>query len=496
MMNRDLALPCIFILLYILITMIVGLLPYGRKRVDTIGAFHLASGEASTLTLVLCIFATVYTGSTWTAWVSLTQRSGIFSCYVIPYLAIAGILYYYVSQRVYPISREKMMLTLGELMRERFNSPKLQAVTGGISFAIGMLWIMMEIITLGYVMNMVFGRQLNLSACYLVGFLIILVYILWGGLESVLWTDCFQGTLTLVGGIVLCAALVSFYFGTPENLLRAFLAQENQMVIQKSQEQMATIDTIRKWTSYIVLGGVGCICLPQTFPRMYMGKSVNTQKKVGIALTASALWCVTFIFIGMIGAMMPGLTSDSQTALFDLVQNTGSIYLLSLTYIVLIAAAMGTMDITLLSLSTILTADFLKGFLRRREIKMTQLESIRMSRGIILLLSLVCYGVVNLYDGSIIGLALVSYEFVAQLFPVLIYALYATRRFELPALAGLVSGLGVSALFNLLGQEPFGFAPGLIGLGANAVLIVILHRICSKPRFQRNDAAALKGRQN
>lgn len=483
MMSKEQAVPVIFILMYLMVTMILGLLPYGRKRVDTLHSFHLASGDTNAVMLILCVMATLYTGSTWTAWVGMTEENGLFVTYVIPYIAISGILYYFTSQKVYVLGREKEMFTMGSLMADRFSGKGPRVITAGLSFGIGFVWIMMEIITLGYVINAVFGNRLNPWVAYLLGFLIILVYILWGGLESVLWTDCFQGSLTILGGIAICAALVTYYFGDPANLVRTFMEQGNNTVIFSYQEAPLALNNLRKWSCHIVLSAAGCICLPQLFPRMYMGRSVKVQKKVGIALTVAALWCVTFILIGMMGAVAPGIEGDPQAALFDLARNTGNVYLLSLTYIVLIAAAMGTLDITLLSLSTIVTMDFMEGILNRKKIRISQPDSVRMSRYIIVLLAALCFLLVNFYDRMIIELALASYEYAAQLFPLLIYALYAKNRNSAVATTGISSGILLTAFLNLTGLNCRGFVPGFLGMLLNSLVLLTAH--CWKRRTIR-----------
>lgn len=475
MMSKEQAVPVIFILLYLMVTMILGLLPYGRKRVDTLHSFHLASGDTNALMLILCVMATLYTGSTWTAWVGMTEENGLFVTYVIPYIAIAGILYYFTAQKVYILGRQKEMFTMGSLMADRFSGKGPRVITAALSFGIGSVWVMMEIITLGYVINAVFGNRLNSWVAYLLGFLIILVYILWGGLESILWTDCFQGSLTMLGGIAICAILVSYYFGDPSNLMRAFMEKGNNTVIFSFQEAPLILNNLRKWSCHIALSAAGCICLPQMFPRMYMGRSVEVQKKVGISLTVAAFWCVTFILIGMMGVVAPGIEGDPQAALFDLARNTGNVYLLSLTYIVLIAAAMGTLDITLLSLSTIVTMDFMDGILNRKKIRISQPDSIRMSRYIIVLLASLCFLMVNFYDRMIIELALASYEYAAQLFPLLIYALYAEKRDSKVAMAGISSGILLTALLNLTGVDCRGFVPGFLGMLFNSLVIFAAH---------------------
>ncbi|MDD4592226.1 MAG: hypothetical protein PHG06_17640 [Parabacteroides sp.] len=189
---------------------------------------------------------------------------------------------------------------------------------------------------------------MNIIFALLLGLLIILVYILWGGLGSVIWTSCFQGSILIGGGLVLCMVLISYYFDSIGDLGNALIEKGSDMTINLGEGNYNIRNDLRQWMSYILLCSTGFICLPQIFPRMYMGKSIKVQKTTGITITLSAIWCMSFILIGMIASL--NIAGDvSQTVLFTLVEMTGNIFLLSLTYIVIIASSMGTLDITLLS---------------------------------------------------------------------------------------------------------------------------------------------------
>ena len=467
-MTKEIAVPIIGILLFILLNMIIGILPYGKKRIDGMNSFHLATGSIGTPLTILCLMAALYTSSTWTGWVAFTRETGSFSVYVMIYIGVTGILYYFFSSRVYPVAKEKQMKTLGEYLENQYGSPQVKYAAGIISLLTGIIWITMEITTLGFIVNVAFGSQLPKPVCYLVGLLIILVYVLWGGLDSVIWTDCFQGSILIIGGIIMCLVLLNDNFDSLSQLTDAFLSNNSNAVISEYVPGGTAMYNSRTWISYILLCSLGCICLPQIFPRMFMGKNVNVQKKTGIAISLSGIWCLSFILIGMVATLaLPGL--DPQTSIFVLSKNTGNIYFVTLVYIVLIAAAMGTLDIALLSMSTIIISDFMSGFFKKN----TAVNFVKISRITIIIVSVFCFAFANFYDRTLINLAFLSYGYISQLFPALVFGIYRKNKNTKAALAGITAGIIFATLFDFLNVDFYGITAGLSALIVNFVILAV-----------------------
>ncbi|MDR3295208.1 MAG: sodium:solute symporter family protein [Clostridiales Family XIII bacterium] len=470
-LDKYLAIPFIMILGYIVITMVLGFLPYGRKRVDTLRDFHTAAASTGSTVVFLCLMASIFTSSTWTVWVSFSVNYGVFTLYCSVYISISALLYFFLSDKVYLVGQASETLTLSGFLMEKYKNAKIRNVSSVISLITVCFWITIEITTLGEIVNFAFSQRLPPLVAVSIGVLVILAYILWGGLESVIWTSCFQGSIITVGGIVLSVMLCSYYFDSFGAFGEALSHHKDLLVVSGYKDNPDA--NMHLWTSYVVLCGVGAVCLPQVFPRMFMGKNKWVQKKAAVLYSTAALWCIFFVAIGFAALTRDMPYMDSKSQIFTLLYGTGNVYLLGFAYVVFIAASMGTLDISLLSASTLLTVDISENFFKNQNIFFSQGSYIKMSRIIIVIIAVLCTAISLLYNDAVIKLALRSYELVAQLFPALFYACFSKKCDGRAALAGILVACVILVSLTLAGIRPFGFMAGFIALLANALTVLV-----------------------
>ena len=77
------------------------------------------------------------------------------------------------------------------------------------------------------------------------------------------------------------------------------------------------------------------------FSRMVMGKSEQSQKKIAKWIGISALWCLSFVLIGYVAMIEDLQVTQSSNLIFEIMALSDHTWILYLTYIVMMAAAMG-----------------------------------------------------------------------------------------------------------------------------------------------------------
>ena len=102
--------------------------------------------------------------------------------------------------------------------------------------------------------------------------MIIVVYETLGGFRAVAWTDVIQGSVLLVGFMILVWMVLSQFGGLEAATLK---------LMEVSPEKVAVPDAnrSREWFSYVVLVGLGGALYPQSVQRIYAAKSAKVLRK-------------------------------------------------------------------------------------------------------------------------------------------------------------------------------------------------------------------------
>ena len=127
----------------------------------------------------------------------------------------------------------------------------------------------------------------------------------------------------------------------------------------------------------------------------------------------------------------------------------------------------------------------------------TRLDDARETRAIRLLV--IAIGAVSYYfavysEASLVFLLLLSYGFIAQIFPSMIAALYWSRSTAPGVLGGLLAGCVVTVIWNLEAALQWqGIHPGIWGLAANALVMMAVSSVTRPAPDDRVQAFAAAG---
>lgn len=461
----------IVVLFYFLITMIIGLLPFGKKRVDSLDNFHSATRGISDWCLVFCVLSTIYTSSTWTGWVPLTTQIGIFGIYTTVYIAIAALLYRIISPKVYDDGKENRMFSLGGYLEHRLHSHAINIFVSLVSIIVGAIWVVMELKSLGIIICAAFNYSIDFVSAAIMGLLVIVVYIIWGGMESAVWSACLHGIIMIFGGVIISIMLVVYQYGSVAEFL--LLLKDNGDIVEITYHNFSKMGDFPQWISNAIVSALGMVCLPQLFSRMVMGKSENSQKKISRWIGISALWCLSFVLIGYVAMMENIQVTQSAHLIFEIMALSDHSWVLYLTYIVMMAAAMGTLDITLFSLSTIIITTFVSNgeILESKYNKKKKYTYVTLSRVVIGIVAMLCMLIAIVLDDNLTDLAINGYQYICQIFPTLMYAAFAKNRDTKIAFLAMKSGFVLTAVLEVSNICVI-MTSGFWGLMVNSLIII------------------------
>ncbi len=196
------------------LTLIAVIAYYGAKRTKTVADFIAASGQLGFWTYCLLMLGSVFSGMTLigvaglgftTGWANLWERV------IGPPFAIAfGTIL--IGYKLFPLRKKFTILTMQDYLALRYNDPKvLRAIAGLISAVTCFVYLIGQYTAIGVVSEVVLGIPYWVGAT--IAAIIVVSYVLAGGMFSTAWTTLLQAVLMLLGVYITVPIIVSWIGG-------------------------------------------------------------------------------------------------------------------------------------------------------------------------------------------------------------------------------------------------------------------------------------------
>ncbi|MBP1929113.1 SSS family solute:Na+ symporter [Methanolinea mesophila] len=360
----------------IYIVIMFGLGYLGYKRTKGAEDYLVAGRKAHPVVIALSYGATFISTSAIVGFGGQAANLGMGLIWLTVLNIGVGILLAFVifGKRAREIGHRLKAVTFPDLMGKIYSSQFMQVVSG-LVIIVGMpLYTAAVLIGGAQFIKQTLGISYEAS---LIGFAIIVaVYVIFGGLIAVMYTDAVQGTIMLVGMTILIIATY-FILGGVETANSALTAMANLVPAKLADQGMTGWTTMPElgspiWFTLIttlVLGvGIGVLAQPQLVVRFMTAKdnrSLNRAVLVGgpfilmmtgVAFTVGALTNVYFQqTMGQIAVAAAGGNVDSIMPLFiNLAMPDWFVVLFMVT---LLAAAMSTLSSLFHTMGTALICD-------------------------------------------------------------------------------------------------------------------------------------------
>lgn len=387
------------------------------------------------------------------------------------WVVFSSILLWVVGSRIWLLGKKYGYLTPSELLEDFYNSKLLGKLVSLVLIIFTFPYITVQMIGSG----VIFETATNGLVSFEVGAAILLVagvlYVWLGGLRAVAWTDTIQGVFMFFA-IWLAGSFVAFSaFNGPTAFWGEITANFAEHVTLPGPAGTFTSEYYVTW--WIALG-VGILMQPHIFLRFYAAHSPRVLKWVAAGGAAYLLLFylpVPYLALGAVEHFPDLVNADSAlpTMLFEFTP----VWFASIVVAGAVAAAMSTADSQLHAISALITRDWYKDM--GGEDASTETET-RFAQYLVPVLGLIAYIVAIQDIGFIVDITSVAIEGSAQVFPLVIGALYWENASKGGAITGFVLGVLVTAsltfgVVTLPAGLP-GFASGFYGLIVTTVVFV------------------------
>ena len=481
----DLLILSIVVLIYILITGYVGYVAW--RRTKSADDYLVAGRETHPFVMALSYGATFISTAAIVGFGGVAANYGLGILWLVFLNIIVGIFIAFVffGKRTRKMGHNLGALTFPEFLSKRFDSRFIQYFSGAVIF-IGMpLYASVVLVGMARFVETTLGIDYNIALVVMA--VIVAVYVIFGGIRGVMYTDALQGSIMFFGMIFLMIGIYWILGGVTD----ANQALTNLVnVVPAKSTAVATATGFTGWTSMPSLGspfwwtlvssmilgvGIGVLSQPQLVVRFMTVKS-DRELNRGVLIGG------IFIFVMTFGAYIVGALSNVyffQTTGQTAVQAAGGnldkvipafiaaampLWFAYLFMITLLSAAMSTLSAQFHVQGTALGRDIYETLARK-----TGGSSVQMARMGIVIAVIIAVILGFILPASIVavGTALWFGITAAAFLAIYVAALYWKRATKAGAIAGLVSGAVVSLIWLVFGfkksAEPLGISQALLG---------------------------------
>jgi len=471
-MNIDSIIPYIAIAIYLLSTLVIGIVGY-RGSKNTVDDYFLASRNLGSVVLFFTLIATNFSAFFFLGFAGAGYRTGISYYPMMTFgTGFAALTFYYIGYKVWLLGKAKGLVTPPELIEECLGNRTLKLIFLAVMVIFTLPYLALQPIGAGYLLEKLTRGQIP----YFVGATIltfaIVFYVFIGGMKSVALTDVLQGIL-MSGLMIVAVVAIAEGLGGFSQANETVYALKPELFSRNGANDFFTPQI---WFSYMCLWSFTLPMLPQIFMRFYTPKTPKSLKfSVILYPIITMLLFICPVIIGVWGHInfpdLAGRATDQVLPLM-LTEYTPT-WISSIVMVGALSAFMSTLDSQLLALSSILVRDIYITYCRKNASLSEQTFV-----GRLLIIGLAIIGLILAYKppSTILTLATQGFTGLSVLFPTVIAALYGKNVHPISCVISIV--VGESLLLGLqLGWIPksltLGFLP-VVPIVAICSLIIVL----------------------
>ncbi len=273
------------VIVYLIGTLLIGV--YAGTRVKNSADFALAGRSLPLIMVITTTFATWFGAEAVLGISAKFVQGGLNSVVEDPFGAATCLIFVglFFAGKLYRMN----LLTIGDFYRQRYG--KTVEILCSIAIIASYLgWVAAQVTALGLVFNIVSNGAINFELGMVIGTVSILIYVLFGGMLAVAWTDFIQ-MIVLVVGLSIIAYLASNAAGGSDKVLA--LAQQKDLFKMWPEPTLKDTLFFLSATVTIMLGSI-----PQqdVFQRVMSAKDVKTAQRGAII---GGLGYLAFAFVPM-----------------------------------------------------------------------------------------------------------------------------------------------------------------------------------------------------
>ena len=457
---------------YLALSLAVGLLS-GRRASSGTEGYVAGDRNLGFLVMYFVMGASIFSAFAFLGGPGWAYSRGAAAFYILAYGTIGLVPWYFFGPRVARLGRRFGYVTQAQLFAHRFESKALSAALALIALVAFIPYLVLQIKGAGYVFNIVTEGRMPVWAGSALAYAVVLIYVFKSGVMGVAWTNTFQGIFMMVLAWGLGLYLPWKLFGGVGKMFQALAEEVPEMLTAPGLASSGEPWSWGAYSSAIAISSIGFSLWPHYFMKIYTAKDIRTLKKTVVFYPTFQIFLIPILFIGFSGILrFPGVVPADAILPTILMRLELPAVVIGLFCAGALAASMSTGDAILHAAGSVVIKDFYCVLFRP---DMSDAAQTFWIRAMVLVIGAVSYYLAVATDVSLVLLLLLSYGFLAQIFPVIVTTFFWPRATPQGVLAGLGTGCAVTILFNLMPALQWqGIHPGIWGLLVNVPVQVVV----------------------
>ncbi len=396
---------------YLLGTAYLGWL--GHRKTDDFGSFAIGKGDLSPIQVGVTLAAATASAATFIINPGFVYVHGLSAFMHLGFSVFLGlvVMLSILSFRFRRIGADAGALTIPDWIGKRYDSPGFSLYFALINL-LAVAFVVLLVGGISIVMQKLLG--VNNVTALIITLVFVTGYVLFGGTYAHVYTNMFQGFLMIGVTVLVIGSGVWLMMG--ETDMWSLIAEKNpNLLTGVNPESNLYNDWFSVYLSGFLIGGA-LVCQPHILTKALY---VKTDKAVRRYIVVFSVVFLLFIMLLLAGfwahvSVPPEQLVDATTGAFrqDLVmtvylQTVFPDWLFTVISVVLLAAAMSTLDGLLVGISTITANDLVLNILARRKNKMSEEQQMKFAfqtGHVVLILMAILVFFVALHPPKLLGI--------------------------------------------------------------------------------------------
>ncbi|HTW85180.1 MAG TPA: sodium:solute symporter family protein [Candidatus Sulfotelmatobacter sp.] len=431
--------------------------------------YIVAGRRVGALLLWLLLAGEIYTTFTFLGAAGWAYGKGAPAYYILCYGTLAYIIAFFLTPKVHRIARRHNLLTGPDFFVNRYGSKTLGALVALLGFVMLVPYVTLQLTGIQILVRIAGFGQVDPLLAVGIAFFLIAVFTFVVGLRGAAWASVAKDGLVLIGVIFAGIALPTHFFGSPAGALDAVLRDHPNWLTIAGPSSPSGITWV---VSTTVLTACGFFMWPQSMAAVYSARNEDTLRRNAIFLPFYQLMLLLVFFAGFAALeIVPGLVGPAADQSFMLVvQQHYPAWTLGIVAAAGVLAGLVPAAGQLLAAASIVGKNVLADYgIARDEAAQTMATRI-----LVLIVALLAFGFWALARTTLVGLLLIGYNGITQLFPGVVLGVTGRRPSAAAVGAGIIAGLIVLIVCTVKGVSQIdGINTGLVALAANIVVLAV-----------------------
>jgi SSS family solute:Na+ symporter len=447
----------------------VGLGIWGVRRVRMDPQQLIVGGRSfGTVFLWVLLAGEIYSSFTFLGAAGWAYSKGAPAYYILCYTTLAFILSYFLGPAIWRVSARHQLLTGPDFFVTQYGSRSLGAWVSLVGVVFTVPYTTLQLTGISVLLRIAGYDTFQTTVAVGAAFALIIFFVFTCGLRGMAWASLVKDVLVLLAVLFAGIWLPIHFFGSPARMLdRVLVLHPGWLTLNTDLSARGCLWMV----STVILTALGFYMWPHAMASLYSAHGEEPIRRNAIFLPLYQLLLLLVYFAGWTALLLiPGLKGQKADESFMLVvQRYYPSWVLGIIAGAGCLAGLVPAAVQLLAAASILSKNVLAD---QFGMALTPEAQVRTTRLSVLLVASAAFGFWLLARTTLVGLLLIAYNGITQLFPGVALSFRARRPAALSIGLGILTGLVIliwaawSSVTLLAGINI-----GLLALSANLLVV-------------------------